>query len=115
MKIIVEDRLAAFIVKVQGRIDIGVGEVKLRDCLTRLDLKGVDVVILDLAKVSHVDSSGMGELIACYSHFRKNGVELCLSNLNTRVYSLMVLTQMITIFPVYDSNEDALMNLVKAA
>ncbi len=111
MKVTIENHTDATVVKLQGRIDIGAGDVQLRECLHQLAETEKHTIILDCAKVSYMDSSGLGELVAAHHALAEQGIELCLSRLNPRIYNLLDLTSLITIFAVYDSNEDAFMHL----
>lgn len=110
MKVTIENHSDATVVKVQGRIDIGAGDVQLRECLHQLAESEKHTIILDCEKVTYMDSSGIGELVAAHRDLAEQGIELCLSHLNTRIYSLLGMTSLITVFSVFDSNEDALMH-----
>jgi len=115
MKCIVEEHEGAVVLRISGRIDIGVGDIRLRETLEEAQRLGNKTIILDLARVSYMDSAGAGELVAAYTKLQEDNVSLCLSNLHPKVYGLLDLTRLITVFPVYDSNEDALMSRLKAA
>lgn len=110
MKVTIENHSDATVVKVQGRIDIGAGDVQLRECLHQLAETEKHTIILDCEKVTYMDSSGIGELVAAHRALAEQGIELCLSRLNARIYNLLDLTSLVTIFAIFDSNEDALMH-----
>ncbi len=115
MKSLVEQHEGALIIKLKGRIDIGIGDVQLRHVLQDVERQHVNRVILDMGKVVHMDSSGMGELICQFTMLKESGIELVLTNLNTKVYNLMMITQMVTVFTIFDSNEDAMQMFMQAA
>lgn len=96
------------ILQIFGKITIGVGDIKLRQAVDELLTTGTRKIILDLKGLKYVDSSGIGELVSCYTTITNKGGQLRLSNLNSKIYSLLQLTALVTVFQIYDSNEDAL-------
>lgn len=115
MKVQIEEHVDATIVKAQGRIDIGVGDIQLRNCLYEVAREEENSIILDMQKIHYMDSAGVGELVEAHKYLERRGIRLILSNLNAKIYGLLDLTRLITIFSVYDSNEDALQSLTSAA
>jgi len=115
MRYEIEAHEGATLLVIRGPIEIGSGDVKLREILQEIKQSGETSVILDLARVTHIDSSGMGELIANYTDLTRAGIRVVLSRLNTRIYDLMQITHLVTVFPIYDSNEDAMQHLARAA
>lgn len=115
MKAELDRHEGALIVKVKGKVDIGSGDVALRTVLQDVKEMDYERVILDLSGVTHMDSSGVGELISNYTDLRDSGMVLVLSNLNAKIYNLLIITRLVTVFDIYDSNEDAMMRLLTAA
>ena len=115
MKSIVEKHEKIVVVKLQGRIEIGAGDVQLRKILAESATGEVEAVVLDLAGISHVDSAGLGELVHGYKTLRARGVQLCLARVNSRVHDILTMTCLVSVFALYDSNEDALQTLWQAA
>ncbi len=115
MKSTIEAHEHFTIIRLQGRIDIGAGDVHLRNVISDVSNTGADALILDFKRVSYMDSSGVGELISQFTELQSQGKTLFLANLNAKIYDLMTLTQLITVLPIYDSIEDAKMALSHAA
>ncbi|CAM2066554.1 Anti-sigma factor antagonist [Sulfidibacter corallicola] len=115
MKCVVEQHEGFTIVRIEGRIDIGDGDIKLRHGVREAALFDCPGIILDFTKVTYMDSSGIGELVSIYSELQKSGKNMCLAHLNAKIYDLMTLTQLIAVLPVFDSVEDAMMTMIKAA
>lgn len=65
-------------------------------------------ILLNLRGISHIDSTGLGELIASYNTLDKKGGRVKLLHLTQRVRELMVLTKLLTVFDIYDSESEAL-------
>ncbi len=68
---------------------------------------GARKLVLDLTKVSHMDSTGLGELISCYASMQKVGGMIKLLNPNHRVENILVITKLITVFETFNSESSA--------
>jgi anti-sigma B factor antagonist len=90
-----------------GKVQIGESSIKLRTSLRGLIQEGEKNILLNLAKVSQIDSSGLGELVAGFVSLEKNGGKLKLLNLTDRVSELMMITKLLTVFEVYENEEEA--------
>jgi anti-sigma B factor antagonist len=96
------------VLDMSGKITIGEGSVALRTAVRRLLEEGKKRILLNLAGVSYIDSSGIGELIANYTTVGRAGGQLKLLNLTEKVQDLLVITKLLTVFDVYDNEADAL-------
>ena len=61
------------IVDCSGRITLGEGSVTLRDTVRDLLSKGNKKIILNLAEVNYIDSSGIGELVSAFTTTKEPG------------------------------------------
>lgn len=95
------------ILDLDGKIRLGDGSVELHEALRLLIEKGEKKVLLNMAKVSHIDSSGLGELVSGYNSLQINGGELKLFHLSDKVHELMTITKLLTVFEVYESEAAA--------
>lgn len=95
------------ILDLEGNIRLGNEAANLRQALRVLVEKGDRKVLLNMAGVSHIDSSGLGELVSSYTTLHKAGGELKLFNLSDRVHELMTMTKLLTVFDVFDSESEA--------
>lgn len=95
------------IVDLSGRITLGEGSVILRDSVRDLLSKGNKNIVLNLADVSYIDSSGIGELVSAYTHVRREGGELKLLNLTKKVHDLLQITKLYTVFDIKDDEAAA--------
>jgi anti-sigma B factor antagonist len=64
--------------------------------------------VINLAEVDTIDSSGLGELVACYTTAWRGGATVKLANAGRRIQDLLVLTKLLTIFDAFDSEAAAL-------
>ena len=96
------------IVDLSGRITLGEGSVVLRDTVKELLGKGQKKILLNLADVSYIDSSGIGELVSAFTSVRNQGGELKLLHLTKKVHDLLQITKLYTVFDVKDDEAAAI-------
>lgn len=96
------------ILDLSGRITLGEGSVQLRDAVRDLLNKGSKHILLNLADVNYIDSSGIGELVSAYTTARNQGGELKLLNLTKKVHDLLQITKLYTVFDVKDDEASAI-------
>jgi len=95
------------IIEVTGRITLGEGNVMLREIVRDLADKGTTRVVLNLAEVNYIDSSGVGELVKAHTTIRNKGGHLKLANLNERVHSLLEMTRLSSVFDIHKDEDSA--------
>ncbi len=95
------------VVDVAGRITLGEGSSALRDCMRDLIGKGHKKVLLNLADVTYIDSSGIGELVSGFTTVANQGGQLKLLSLTKRVQDLLQITKLYTVFDVHDDEAHA--------
>ena len=71
------------------------------------DLTGKSSVVLDLADVEFIDSSGLGILLACLRHVQGSGGDLRLCGLTPQVQMLFELVRMQRVFQIHKTREQA--------
>lgn len=98
---------AVTILDLKGRVRIGGSTVALHKAVRCLVAEGKTQILLNLSGVSHIDSSGLGELIASHITVQDKGGEIKLAHLTERLRDLMVITKLLTVFDVYDDEEKA--------
>jgi anti-sigma B factor antagonist len=103
------------ILECSGRIVFGDETATLREQVQGLLDAGKKQIVLDLGEISYIDSSGLGTLVALYTHARNAGGRIVLANLTQKVGDLLQVTKLLTVFDVYDSEEKAIQALRKAA
>jgi anti-sigma B factor antagonist len=97
------------VIQVLGDITLGKGgDVILKDKIQSLLQQGYRKMLLDLGRVSYVDSAGLGQLVQVYATTSHLGGSLKLLNLTKRLKDLLVLTKLLTVFETYESEEDAM-------
>lgn len=101
------------ILDLNGKLRLGEGCTELHQALRLLVDKGEKQILLNMANVTHIDSSGLGELVAGYATLKKNEGEIKLLHLTDNVHDLMMMTKLLTVFDVYDSETEAIESFAK--
>ena len=96
------------VLDMSGKITIGEGSVALRTAIRRVLEEGKKRILLNLAGVSYIDSSGIGELVSSYTAINKEGGQLKLLNLTQKLQDLLAITKLLTVFDSYDDEGEAL-------
>lgn len=96
------------ILDLAGEVRIGDSASALRGAIRGLIANGNQKILLNLAGVKYIDSSGIGELIANYTTVGRGGGQLKLLNLTDKVQDLLVITKLLTVFDVYEDEAEAL-------
>ncbi|HEV2274152.1 MAG TPA: STAS domain-containing protein [Acidobacteriaceae bacterium] len=102
------------ILDLSGRITLGEGSVQLRDAVRDLLSKGSKKILLNLADVNYIDSSGIGELVSAYTTVRNQGGDLKLLNLTKKVHDLLQITKLYTVFDIRDDEASAVASFNQA-
>jgi len=101
------------ILDLSGRITLGEGSVTVRDTVRDLLAKGQKQILLNLADINYIDSSGIGELVSAFTTVRNAGGELKLLNLTKKVHDLLQITKLYTVFDVKDDETSAISSFSK--
>jgi anti-sigma B factor antagonist len=96
------------IVDMSGRITLGEGSAMLREMVRDLLNKGQKKIILNLADVNYIDSSGIGELVSGFTTVKNQGGELKLLHLTNKVRDLLQITKLYTVFDVHSDEQAAI-------
>ena len=95
------------IIDATGRVTLGEETNTLREALQGLIVNNRKKILLNLAGVSYVDSSGIRELAAALNALKANGGRLKLMNPNKRVQDLLQITKLYTVFDVQQDEATA--------
>jgi anti-sigma B factor antagonist len=93
------------VVDFSGKITLGEGSAILRTTVRELIERGHRKILLNLADVDYIDSSGIGELVSAYTAVRSASGEMKLLQLTRRVHDILQITRLVTVFDV-QADED---------
>lgn len=88
------------VVDLGGRITLGRESAILRATVRELVDQGYRKILLNLADIDYIDSSGIGELISAHTTISGLNGELKLLQLTRRVHDLLQITRLFTVFDV---------------
>jgi anti-sigma B factor antagonist len=95
------------VLDMDGNVRIGGSNVALEKAIKGLIAEGRNQVLLNLARVAYIDSSGLGELVSAHVALSKKGGKIKLLNLTTRLNELMTITKLSTVFDVFEDESKA--------
>jgi anti-sigma B factor antagonist len=98
------------VLDLKGRVRVGGATVALHRSFRSLVQEEKYLILLNLAGVTHIDSSGLGELISSHISVFNKGGEIKLVQLTETLRELMSVTKLLTIFDVHENEADALLS-----
>jgi anti-sigma B factor antagonist len=101
------EREGIFILDLKGRLTVGREATAFRDKITELNQAPSHNLVLNLAGIDFIDSTGLGALVMCATSLRRNGGNIKLLNLNRRNIELLVMTKLATVFEIFTDEQDA--------
>ena len=96
------------VITVKGNLMGGNETIEIHEKVKELIEQGTKKLVIDLAHVKWMNSSGLGTLMGCLTSLKNADGELKLSGVTEKVKSLFMITKLITLFETYDTPEDAL-------
>ena len=96
------------IIELKGKFTIGTGDAAIREAIQKCVTDGNLNILLNTAGVTTIDSSGVGELVAGFTSVTNRGGKLKLLNLPPKLEDILQVTQLITVFDVYEDEATAL-------
>ena len=103
------------IVDVYGRFDSADANGRLKERVSSLLFETRRLIVLNLAGVSYIASTGLGELAATHTMVSKQGGRVVLVNLTKRVEDLLAICRLRTVFDVFDTEAEAVADLSAVA
>jgi len=91
-----------------GKITLGEGTMSVRNAVRDILQSGGKKIVLNLADISYIDSSGIGELVSTYTTVVNGGGRLKLLNLTKKIQELLAITKLLTVFDVFDDEKAVL-------
>lgn len=108
MKITTRQEKDVIILYPEGKITLGDGDQELGEAVRQALENGSRKIVINFTKVSYLDSSGVGELVGCYTSIKNKSGELRICGMNTRIFGLIKMTSLHSVFDVKDTEEESL-------
>jgi anti-sigma B factor antagonist len=107
LEILQREREGITILDLKGRLTLGNEASAFRDKISALNNPGPVNLVLNLAGIDYIDSTGLGSLVMCATSLRRNNGNVKLLNLNRRNIELLVMTKLATVFEIFNDEQDA--------
>jgi anti-sigma B factor antagonist len=108
MKIDVHEVGSVVVLKVGGNLMGGPETIAVHEKVKELIKQNKHNVVIDLSKVSWMNSSGLGSLMGCMTSLKNAKGELKLIGVTDKVKNLCIITKLITLFETYTTEQDAI-------
>ncbi len=108
LKLTKREEQGVTVVDAAGRIVLGEETNILRERMKELLASGAKKIVLNLASVDFIDSSGLGALVGLHSTAQAQGAKIRLANITKRFHELLQITELLTVFDVYPSEGEAI-------
>ena len=96
------------VLDLNGRLVLDEGDAVLRQRVRALVEEGRPRIVLNLRDVTYIDSCGIGALIATFVSVRRKGGDMRMVHLTTRSRRLMEISKLMTVFRIFDAEDEAL-------
>jgi len=103
------------VVDIEGRIVLGEESAKLRELVSELLKSGQKKILFNLVDVQYIDSSGLGSLVSAFTSVRRQGGELKLLHLTSKVHDVLQITKLYTVFDIMDDEAVAINSFGQSA
>jgi anti-sigma B factor antagonist len=90
-----------------GKITLGEGTMAIRNTVREVLKNGGKKIVLNLAEVNYIDSSGIGELVSSFTTVTNQGGQLKLLKLTKKIQELLAITKLLTVFQVFNDEQEA--------
>ena len=103
------------VVDIEGRIVLGEESARLRELVNELLKSGHKKILFNLVDVQYIDSSGLGSLVSAFTSVRRQGGELKLLHLTSKVHDVLQITKLYTVFDIMDDEAVAINSFGQSA
>jgi anti-anti-sigma factor len=111
LEITIRKRDAVTILDLQGQVTAGQESDSLGNCLQELAGQGAKKVLINLAKVEKMDTSGISSIVRAFVSLGRDGGKLALLNARGRVRMVLDMTRLLNVFPNFEDEALAVLSL----
>ena len=114
MNISVRKKKDVAIVDFEGRLAVGVGDTMLPKLIDEILKEGYKKILLNLSAMDYIDSNGLGELVQSLKTSKRHGASLRLLKPQDRVTKTLRLTNLLPMFQVHETENEAMKAFAEA-
>ena len=107
-QITVREAQGVTVVDLKGGVVLAPDGKALHERVKQLVAQNKNKILLNVAEVTHIDSTGLGELVSAFSQVKKSGGEFKLANATDKLKQIIKLTNLQAILVNYTSEAEAL-------
>jgi len=96
------------IIDMKGKVTLGSGDIEMRETVHHLLDDGKKHFLINLDRVTFMDSAGVGELVACHKRVVEHGGVIKILRPNEKLLDLFTITKLIEIFDIFKDEKEAL-------
>ncbi len=96
------------LIEVKGGLVGGEETVELRRAVAGFVDREYQKLVIDLSKVTYLNSTALGVLVAAQTSYAKRGWQIKLCGINKNIHNIFVITKLTLVFDVYDTLDEAL-------
>jgi len=111
----IRDRDWVTIIDLKGRVVLGDGSQEVTDTVKKLLVEGKCRLLINLAGVDKMDSTGLGTMVGSYASASRQNASLKLLNPTKKIRDLIVITKLVTVFEIFDDEEAAIRSFAEEA
>ena len=97
----------------EGRIVLGEESNALREKVKSLLAAGEKKVVLNMANVTYIDSSGLGTMVALHTSAKSQGASMKICELGSKFQEILQVTKLVTVFDAYPTEAEAIASFKK--
>lgn len=95
------------IIDIAGRLTVEDGADEFRDQIRQLLRDGRVRLVLNFRDAPYIDSTALGEIVRAYTSATRKGGTLKLLSVTLRVHELLMITKLLSVFDLFDSEAEA--------
>ncbi|MEA3297722.1 MAG: STAS domain-containing protein [candidate division Zixibacteria bacterium] len=107
MKLNSREQDGIIILEPKGKIMGGPDATLLHESLYEFLQQDKKKIVIDLARIEWMNSTGLGILIQGYTTLKNSNGQLKLACVTDKIKSLLTITKLVSVFDSYDTVEDA--------
>ena len=107
MPVKIEPKEGLTVCYIDGEIDIN-SSPDLKKSFDKLIAKKTSKIVINLSRVTYVDSSGLATLVEILKNMRSYGGRMRLTNLSSKIKSLFEITKLEKLFEILANEEEAI-------
>jgi len=107
MSVKIESKKGLAVCHVEGEIDIN-SSPGIKKAFDKLIAQKAPKIIINLSKVTYVDSSGLATLVEILKNMKSYGGRMRLTNMSSKIKSLFEITKLERLFEIMADEEEAI-------